>query len=373
MFCTQCGFNNRDDAKFCKSCGKPLDVSRVQTDTQKPVQQSMQQYAQAGRKQTAPVVNKAPVKAKANGGGFLKKIVLVAAAVTAGGVVISQFGNDGGGGTVTPTVGSTIATGSQTTGTKNTDTSKENNTDKKNANSNGVPAGAYVYNSANLYLAPADDVDREAVYSALQEITLNIGADGSFSGYGVSEIPLGDYSKNEQEATESREGYVYENSIIGSVKAEVSVSGNIDSDGNGNCTFTLLVNHDYDKQEIQTNFDYKHTYKDTFRQGRSEHFRYEYTGTGKVDTPDPSKFTSNGIIIHPDGELVRTGESYWTQGPVTKEEVKADGSVETKNGEQTVSYDISGQGQESYDLGFMAAWSNSEETGQYITTGTRNH
>ena len=86
MFCTQCGFNNKDSAKFCKSCGKPLDVRRVQNNTQSSVQKSMKQYAQSGRGQTAQNVIKPVAKATgktkaAAGGGFLKKVILVAAAV----------------------------------------------------------------------------------------------------------------------------------------------------------------------------------------------------------------------------------------------------------------------------------------------------
>ncbi len=104
MFCSQCGFNNRDDAKFCKSCGKPLSVSNVQTDTQQHVQKSMQQYAQSGRQQAQPVQNNkvAPVnvneKAKPKGGGFLKKGILIAAVAVVGIFVLSLFGGKGGGG-----------------------------------------------------------------------------------------------------------------------------------------------------------------------------------------------------------------------------------------------------------------------------------
>ena len=63
MFCTQCGFNNKDTAKFCKSCGKPLNAPRVQTNTHTPVQKSMQQYAQGGRGQAAERVLKPAGKA----------------------------------------------------------------------------------------------------------------------------------------------------------------------------------------------------------------------------------------------------------------------------------------------------------------------
>ncbi len=362
MFCTQCGFNNRDNAKFCKSCGKPLDVPRVQNNTQKPVQQSMQQYAQAGRKQAAPVVNKAPMKAKATGGGFLKKIVLVAAAVTAGGVVISQIGNDGGG-TITPPTGSTVTTGSNTTGSTTTTTANSNNTDQNNSGSRGVPAGEYVYNSANLFFG--DDVDREAVYCAFKELKLNIGSDGFFSGSGVYEIPLNDYQKTESERENPGDGSGYEYSVIGSVKAEVSVEGNVDSNGNGTCSVNFVVNHDYDKEEV--NSSSINSLKNITRHGISEHFRYEYTGSGKVDTPN-SNFKSNGVILHPDGELSRTGESYEFYGPDYHEGYSG-GKVEAKNVEQKKIYTKTEP--EYLDLGFMIAWSDPEETRPYVHFGTK--
>ncbi|MGN1048803.1 MAG: zinc-ribbon domain-containing protein [Eubacteriales bacterium] len=32
-FCTKCGYQNVDDARFCQSCGAPMSVSQAQTDT----------------------------------------------------------------------------------------------------------------------------------------------------------------------------------------------------------------------------------------------------------------------------------------------------------------------------------------------------
>ncbi len=376
MFCTQCGFNNRDGAKFCKSCGKPLDASRVQNDSQKPVQKSMQQYVQSGREQAPQTVakpvgkaaGKAAKKAGATaGGGFLKKVILVAAAVTVGGVVISQFGDDGGGGTPTPTTGSTISIGTTTTGSSNTGSTTStngNNTGLNNSVSRGVPAGEYVYNSANLYFG--DDVDREALYSAFKELKLNIGSDGSFSGSGVFEIPLNDYKKEVTEETEHNDGSVYEYSVIGSVKAEVFVEGIVDSNGNGSCSISFIVNHDYDKEEVQqSSFN---SLKDITRRGISEHFRYEYTGSGRVDTPNPNLFKTNGVILHPDGELSRTGESYEFYGPDYHEGYSG-GSIESKNVEQKKIYTETEP--EYLDLGFMIAWSDPEETSRYVISGTK--
>ncbi len=372
MFCTQCGFNNKDSAKFCKSCGKPLDVRRVQNNTQSSVQKSMKQYAQSGRGQTAQNVIKPVAKATgktkaAAGGGFLKKVILVAAAVTVGGVVISQFGDDGGG-TPTPTTGSIISTGNTTTGSATTGsantTTNGNNSDQNNSGNHVVPAGEYVYNSANLYFG--DDVDREAIYSAFKELKLNIGSDGSFSGSREYEIPLNDYKKEVTEETEHSAGSIYEYSVIGSVKAEVFVEGNVDSNGNGTCSVTFIVNHDYDKEEVQqSSFN---SLKDITRKGISEHFRYEYTGSGKVDTPNPNLFKTNGVILHPDGELSRTGESYGFYGPDYHEKYSG-GSVESTTTEQQKLNEEAGT--KYLDLGFMIAWSDPEETSNYVITGTK--
>ncbi len=78
MFCTQCGFNNRDDAKFCKSCGKPLKASPTQANTQSKIQSSAQQYVQSGRQQAA---QSAGNMAKKTGGGIGKKLLGIAAIV----------------------------------------------------------------------------------------------------------------------------------------------------------------------------------------------------------------------------------------------------------------------------------------------------
>ena len=84
MFCDQCGFNNRDDAKFCKSCGKPLNVSQPQSNTQNQVRNAAQQYAQNGRGQTSQNAGKMAAK---TGGSFGKKllgsVILVGIAIVA--------------------------------------------------------------------------------------------------------------------------------------------------------------------------------------------------------------------------------------------------------------------------------------------------
>ena len=184
MFCSHCGFNNRDNAKFCKSCGKPLSAADVQTETQKPVQRSMQQYAQNGRQQTNTGQNSniatANATPKPKGGGFLKKGILIAAVAIVGIFVLSLFGDKGGGGgedRILPEIEKT-KTVTQTQDSTNTikiDASKQSGSKAKEFETGSGREDAMV-DFANRLQESGDSEAAQAVYSMIPRAALSDAA-----------------------------------------------------------------------------------------------------------------------------------------------------------------------------------------------------
>ena len=102
MFCAKCGNQLADGAKFCPSCGAPVNAAPQQY--QQPQYQQPQYRPQVQRSVGRAAGKAAAGVAKKAGGGLLKKVLIgfaVIAGISAVGSVVSELsepGDNGGGG-----------------------------------------------------------------------------------------------------------------------------------------------------------------------------------------------------------------------------------------------------------------------------------
>ena len=379
MFCSQCGKQNADGAKFCRACGAPM-VS-AQAPGQRPQPQKPTGTARKTSQPAAGGGQTAKTASKKAGGGIVRKIITAALAVTLGTVAISAaseyFG--GGGGqpgrdkpAATPRPVSTTAISSGSSGS-----SGKNSGSTGSGSTVGLAGVRLFFNSSTMF-AGTDDYPAQAFREALEKVVLTVGTDGSFSGTGQAEIPREDSSYYESTSSQGTFSGTDEMRLMGAVKATVSVSGRIGADGTGTCTVSGTVNHDEDLRKITTEITdaRKAPYPSYTRYEEREqsviHFRYDVSGRGEARRADPGSCKDGlGLILSVQAEWHRTGEAVRYAGETHKAHTTYEGGSEKTEYTDTNPH-ISEEDHESmtWKRSFSAGWATAGETREIAGPGT---